>query len=76
MANWSELSLVNPEEVGDYAQGDILMPPQQGRNGVREEVLRWPQGHIPYRIDGYFSTYYKLQDIVLTYDTLPIVGSD
>lgn len=48
---------MNPEEVGDYAEGDILMPPQQGRNGVREEVLRWPQGHIPYVIEGYFSMY-------------------
>ncbi|XP_047033348.1 zinc metalloproteinase nas-4-like isoform X1 [Helicoverpa zea] len=56
LANWSESSLMNPEEVGDYAEGDILMPPPQGRNGVREEVLRWPQGHIPYVIEGYFSS--------------------
>ncbi|KAF9810582.1 hypothetical protein SFRURICE_021035 [Spodoptera frugiperda] len=56
LSQWSESSLMNPEEVGDYAEGDILMPPQQGRNGVREEVLRWPQGHIPYVIEGYFNS--------------------
>ncbi|KAH9641322.1 hypothetical protein HF086_013304 [Spodoptera exigua] len=56
LSQWSESSLMNPEEVGDYAEGDILMPPQQGRNGVRNEVLRWPKGHIPYVIEGYFNS--------------------
>ncbi|CAH0595484.1 unnamed protein product [Chrysodeixis includens] len=55
VANWSESSLMNPEEVGGYAEGDILMPPAQTRNGVREQTLRWPNGHIPYVIEGYFS---------------------
>ncbi|CAB3256877.1 unnamed protein product [Arctia plantaginis] len=55
VAAWSESSLVNPEELGSYAEGDILMPPHEGRNGIKEESFRWPKGHIPYSIEGSFT---------------------
>ncbi|XP_075984058.1 hatching enzyme 1.2-like [Anticarsia gemmatalis] len=55
VASWSESSQMNPEEVGEYAEGDILMPPQKGRNGVKEETFRWPKGIIPYTIEPQFN---------------------
>ncbi|XP_041972189.1 zinc metalloproteinase nas-13-like [Aricia agestis] len=55
VATWSESSLVNPEELGSYAEGDILIP-LRGKNGIRVESLQWPNGHIPYKIGGRFSS--------------------
>ncbi|XP_030029518.2 zinc metalloproteinase nas-14 [Manduca sexta] len=55
LTTWSESSLVNAEETGEYVEGDILMPLQLARNGVREESSRWPNGHIPYLIDSGFT---------------------
>ncbi|XP_072934624.1 hatching enzyme 1.2-like [Epargyreus clarus] len=54
VATWTESSLMNPEEMGEYAEGDILMP-QLTRNGIRDQTSRWPNGIIPYLIDGRFS---------------------
>ncbi|XP_034827814.1 hatching enzyme 1.2-like [Maniola hyperantus] len=54
VAQWTESSLMNPEEMGGYAEGDILMP-QFARNGVREQTSRWEDGIVPYRIDGAFT---------------------
>ena len=45
---------MNPEEMGGYAEGDILIP-QYGRNGIRDQAARWPRGIIPYLIDSKFS---------------------
>ncbi|KAJ0172935.1 hypothetical protein K1T71_011111 [Dendrolimus kikuchii] len=55
LSAWSESSQVNPEETGEYAEGDILMPPRVARNGVAESTLKWTNGIIPYLIEGYFS---------------------
>lgn len=49
---------MNPEEMGEYAEGDILLP-NVARNGIKEETSRWPDGIIPYVIDGYYSEYIK-----------------
>jgi hypothetical protein len=47
---------MNPEEMGLYAEGDILITkPQEGRNGIRDQSSRWPKGIIPYTIQGRFS---------------------
>lgn len=56
---------MNPEEMGEYAEGDILMP-QLARNGVREESQRWPNGHIPYMIEGHFSESRKLVLVIFS----------
>lgn len=47
---------MNPEEMGDYAEGDILIP-TLARNGVKEETLKWQNGHVPYEIDSSFSKF-------------------
>ncbi|KOB67471.1 Metalloendopeptidase, partial [Operophtera brumata] len=40
---------MNPEEMGEYGEGDMLIPRgPYARNGVREQALLWTNGHIPY----------------------------
>ncbi|XP_055373692.1 hatching enzyme 1.2-like [Condylostylus longicornis] len=46
---------VNPEELGTYLEGDILMPPPSSRNGMISRAFRWPKGIIPYEIRGSFT---------------------
>lgn len=45
----------NPEEMGSYAEGDILHLPSDLRNGVRAPAKRWPNGRVPYKLAGFFS---------------------
>lgn len=53
---WTPASLINPEELGDYFEGDIMLPlPPQGRNGIIDEKYRWPDGRVPYNIDYFMS---------------------
>lgn len=44
----------NPEELGSYLEGDILMPLGQARNGLSATSARWPNAVIPYEIRGGF----------------------
>lgn len=44
----------NPEELGSYLEGDILMPLGQARNGLSATSARWPGGVVPYEIRGSF----------------------
>lgn len=53
----------NPEELGSYLEGDILMPLGQARNGLSATSARWPNGVIPYEIRGGFGKYTKLEFI-------------
>lgn len=46
-------SNLNPEELGEYAEGDILFP-RDSRNGLIGETFRWRDGVIPYEIGGYY----------------------
>ncbi|OXU27095.1 hypothetical protein TSAR_011712 [Trichomalopsis sarcophagae] len=55
VAQWHEGMGVNPEELGEYAEGDILYPASMGRNGVKAETARWPGGVVPYMISPYFN---------------------
>ena len=41
---------MNPEELGDYFEGDIVLAPGQEKNGMIDERYRWPNGVIPYEI--------------------------
>ncbi|KAF7287628.1 hypothetical protein GWI33_005980 [Rhynchophorus ferrugineus] len=52
---WNETSEINPEELGEYAEGDIRFP-KKGRNGMIAETFRWPNGVIPYTIEGNFDS--------------------
>ncbi|CAB0002182.1 unnamed protein product [Nesidiocoris tenuis] len=58
LSSWDERSGVNPEELGDYPEGDILFPRQQSepmsRNSLRT-ARRWKRGIVPYVIAGSFS---------------------
>lgn len=56
-AKW--MNLTNPEEVGKYLEGDILVPKSSNlRNGMVNEFYRWPMGVIPFEIHGSFSEYF------------------
>ncbi|XP_013101001.2 hatching enzyme 1.2 [Stomoxys calcitrans] len=58
VANYSaDTALVNPEELGSYLEGDILVP-KQGvivKNGLTTQSSRWPKGIVPYEIRGNFN---------------------
>lgn len=45
---------VNPEELGSYLEGDMLIPQGMGRNGLTAVSSRWPNAVIPYEIRGNF----------------------
>lgn len=45
---------VNPEELGSYLEGDMLMPPGFSRNGLQAISSRWPGAIVPYDIFGTF----------------------
>lgn len=57
VSKWTPDSHVHPEELGEYAEGDILHPEDQGRNGLRAKSSRWPNRTIPYEISPYIRTY-------------------
>ncbi|KAH8359015.1 hypothetical protein KR093_003871 [Drosophila rubida] len=57
------LSAQNPEELGTYLEGDILIPfnrwhedSEGNRNGLLALSTHWPGGVVPYEIKGQFST--------------------
>uniref|UniRef100_A0A1B0D0X1 Peptidase M12A domain-containing protein n=1 Tax=Phlebotomus papatasi TaxID=29031 RepID=A0A1B0D0X1_PHLPP len=45
----------NPEEQGSYLEGDLLIPLSRARNGLVAKATRWPNGVVPYEIQGSFS---------------------
>ncbi|XP_011346875.1 zinc metalloproteinase nas-4 [Ooceraea biroi] len=55
VAQWHEGMDMNPEELGSYVEGDILFPPTQGRNGLKADSARWPNGVVPFMVSPYFN---------------------
>jgi len=51
---YNKESQQNPEELGAYFEGDILIPLRY-RNGILELSYRWPGGVVPYEIQGPFT---------------------
>uniref|UniRef100_A0A1I8M9I8 Metalloendopeptidase n=1 Tax=Musca domestica TaxID=7370 RepID=A0A1I8M9I8_MUSDO len=51
-----ESAAVNPEELGPYVEGDILMPQTSVilKNGLISTSTRWPNGIVPYEIGAQF----------------------
>lgn len=53
----------NPEELGSYLEGDLLIPFKNGtdiplgRNGMVAESYRWTDGIIPFEIVGNFNAF-------------------
>lgn len=59
VAQWAKESNVNPEELGNYLEGDIMVSESTILNGAKNKGLRWPNGVIPYVIKGNFSKYHR-----------------
>ncbi|XP_034486510.1 low choriolytic enzyme-like [Drosophila innubila] len=58
VSNFSaETDAVNPEELGSYLEGDILVPQSEltMKNGLTTQSSRWPKGVVPYEIRGNFN---------------------
>ncbi|KAJ8956335.1 hypothetical protein NQ318_015073 [Aromia moschata] len=53
LEEWNSTSEMNPEELGEYAEGDIVFP-SRARNGMVAQSFRWKNGVIPYEIVGRF----------------------
>jgi hypothetical protein len=58
VAAWKMGSGVNPEELGLYLEGDIVVP--NSRNGLTAETARWRGGTVPYVIGASFSEYFRV----------------
>lgn len=56
VSKWDPKDTTNPEELGEYTEGDILFiaGADMLRNGLAASSTRWPGGVIPFRIDGDF----------------------
>lgn len=48
VSDWTPEHGANPEELGTYLEGDMLVPGIEGRNGLVKASSRWPRGVIPY----------------------------
>lgn len=53
--SWNEFDLQNPEELGNYFEGDLIVP-KFGKNGLVDTASRWNKGIIPYEISRNFQT--------------------
>lgn len=49
----------NPEEIGEYLEGDILIPPSLARNGLIAMSSHWPNAIVPFEIRGYFGMHFQ-----------------
>lgn len=58
-AQWSENMNVNPDELGNYFEGDIMAANNIKRNVLTNESTdwRWSNGVIPIVVDGDFGKY-------------------
>nr|CAD7264159.1 unnamed protein product [Timema shepardi] len=54
VSQWHPQMEVNPEELGEYLEGDILFPETLTRNGLKAESSRWPKGIVYYTLSSYF----------------------
>jgi hypothetical protein len=48
VAEWTPEISQNPEELGNYFEGDILHPIGEGRNGLQRDSSKWKDGVVPY----------------------------
>lgn len=59
---------LNPEEMGEYLEGDILIPPSFARNGLVAVSSHWPGAMVPFEIRGYFGKSFTAFDVNLIDD--------
>ncbi|XP_011190385.1 hatching enzyme 1.2 [Zeugodacus cucurbitae] len=58
LSKLEEHATLNPEELGPYLEGDLLIPHGKKiiyRNGLIAYSARWPRGIVPYEIEGRFT---------------------
>ena len=58
--NEEKVDLMNPEEMGEYAEGDMVVS-VLSKNGLVDKKSRWPDGVVPYQIDSSVSNSVKSQ---------------
>ncbi|KAF5294370.1 hypothetical protein FQR65_LT10823 [Abscondita terminalis] len=61
LERWNVDLGTNPEEVGDYLEGDIIFT-NLVKNGLVNENARWPDAVVPYEIVGKFT--YNERDLI------------
>ena len=44
-------------EEGDFYEGDMILPEGEAKNHISDLARRWPNGVVPYVIDGGFSEF-------------------
>ena len=49
------LFAANLEELGDFFEGDMILPEDFTKNHLNNAIQRWPNGEVPYVIEGSFS---------------------
>lgn len=54
LVSTANMNNTNPEELGPYLEGDILIPRPRPKSGLRSGARRWSQGTIPYEISPDF----------------------
>lgn len=52
--DWTPEGGMNPEELGTYLEGDMLVPGVEGRNGLVKASSKWPNAVVPYVISPSF----------------------
>lgn len=68
IAQWTENSNMNPEELGSYLEGDIMITKSTERNGLANQDARWPGGIIPITVTGNFSKYiFENESLIILY---------
>ena len=49
------LFAANFEEKGNFFEGDMIRPQDLSKNHLNNAIQRWPNGEVPYVIEGTFS---------------------
>lgn len=57
--NYVPMTNQNPEELGPYLEGDIVIPLGQTRNALSHIKYHWPDAIVPYLIEGDFSEIFR-----------------
>ncbi|CAH1143211.1 unnamed protein product, partial [Phyllotreta striolata] len=67
LETWNEFSLQNPEELGSFIEGDlIIINNNLAKNGIMNLSKRWENGIIPFEIKGW----YKKNELALIYKAI------
>lgn len=70
VANYNPDDGMNPEELGDYLEGDMVMPHDFGRNGLIAASSHWPNGIVPFEINGDYCEYEQITGIRIFFESI------